>query len=390
MTESQEAVRMGDRRAWMRLIGAGIWLVYLNTVVAAIWEESGWSRALGLVAVAAFCLVYLAGMFTVSVFRDSQRKRHLLISWIYVGLLIILAAVTVPSAGDTCLAFTVFIAVAAVASMPLKQAFSVAVTLVLLCEMTAQTVPDWSDHGNGFSVALASLAVGFIRSTILRTRELRAAQEELAETAVAEERSRIATDLHDILGHSLTVITVKAELAEKLMNTEPARARDELSQLQELSRSALHDVRQTTLGVRGISLAGELAAARQALDSAGIEADIPSAADQVPQQLRELFAWTVREAVTNVVRHSNAQHCRIEFSDTWLSVTDDGIGLGAPASGHGLGGMRQRADTAGAVLTLGAGIDGSGTEIRLDSGDAAAESSTGSAESSPVTQETHG
>ena len=169
------------------------------------------------------------------------------------------------------------------------------------------------------------------------------------------ERARIARDLHDILGHSLTVVTVKAELAQRLLDVDLDRARKELGELETLARDALSDVRATALGVRGISLAGEIAAAREALAAAHVEAELPGAADEVPTRWRELFAWTIREAVTNVVRHSRATPLRGPARPARVEIVDDGVG-GAPAGadGQGLPGLRRRAEALGATLTVGA------------------------------------
>lgn len=139
-------------------------------------------------------------------------------------------------------------------------------------------------------------------------------------------RSRIARDLHDILGHSLTVVSVKAELAERLLDVDNVRVRQELEDLQRLIRDALADVRATALGVRGISLPGEIAAARSALESAGIDPLLPTAAEGVPSRWRELFAWTIREGVTNVIRHSGATSCEISLGENGVSVVDNGHG----------------------------------------------------------------
>ena len=132
------------------------------------------------------------------------------------------------------------------------------------------------------------------------------AHEKNAELAVENERTRFARDLHDILGHSLTVITVKAELANRLLDVDTERARAELTDLERLSRDALADVRRAVEGYRELTLPGELARARTALAAAEIEAELPNSTDEVPSHLRELFAWTVREGVTNVIRHSGA------------------------------------------------------------------------------------
>jgi two-component system sensor histidine kinase DesK len=173
-----------------------------------------------------------------------------------------------------------------------------------------------------------------------------------AELMVQQERNRMARDLHDILGHSLTVITVKAELAGRLLDTGAEdRARSEVADLERLSRTALADVRKAVEGYREISLSGELARAREALAAAGITARTPTALDQVPADLVEPFAWTVRETVTNVLRHSRATTCTISVTPSSITVADDGVGAaGTRGIGNGLSGLRERASMAGAVL----------------------------------------
>jgi len=271
----------------------------------------------------------------------------------------------------TCL---VYVASSAMVGLPWRQAVPFAAALLVLAEVLAWRVPGWDDQGYGLAVLLGSAASGGFRLAAERQLRLRAAQQELAEVtqrelaevAVAEERARIAADLHDILGHSLTVVTVKAELAQRLLDVDLDKARAELRDLEALARDALSDVRATALGVRGISLPGEIAAAREALAAAHVGARLPGATDAVPTRNRELFAWTIREAVTNVVRHSRAQSCEVRLAPDCVEVVDDGPGDGAPAAdGQGLRGLRRRAETAGAMLTAGRREDGQGFLVRV-------------------------
>jgi two-component system sensor histidine kinase DesK len=199
-----------------------------------------------------------------------------------------------------------------------------------------------------------------IRRAILRSIELTAARKDFAELAVQEERNRFARDLHDILGHSLTVITVKAELAGRLIDANPSRAAAEVADVEQLARAALADVRAAVAGYRELSLAGELVAARTALQAAEVRADLPTVVDEVPEENRELFAWVVREGVTNVVRHSGAQRCTIRLGPSLIEVIDDGKGPtpDGGASGHGLVGLRERANKVGASLQVGQAADG--------------------------------
>ncbi len=208
----------------------------------------------------------------------------------------------------------------------------VALPLVLLdaglLVVLGETLPGWdSGVGIAFSVLAASVAMFGIQQMLLRNRALVAAHSENAELAVENERTRFARDLHDILGHSLTVITVKAELAQRLLDVDPERTRAELADLERLSRDALSDVRRAVEGYRELTLPGELTRAR---NGAGGRRDRRATAQRQRRrtdQLRELFAWAVREGVTNVLRHSQARTCTIELGSRRVEVRDDGRGI---------------------------------------------------------------
>ncbi|GAA1390998.1 sensor histidine kinase [Luteococcus peritonei] len=224
----------------------------------------------------------------------------------------------------------------------------------------------WSEaHGMALGTLGAMAGAGFGRIASQRGREARAMTEHARQLEISEERNRMARDLHDILGHSLTVITLKADLAARLVDADPQAAKQELAEVQSLSRSALADVRATVNNYREMSLAGEIARAAKTLGSAGVKAELPTSVDQVELDLRELFAWSLREAVTNVVRHAEARHCRVELGAGWISVADDGRGISGPTDGHGLEGLRQRAAAAGCRVDLAAGIGGRGAELRV-------------------------
>jgi len=170
--------------------------------------------------------------------------------------------------------------------------------------------------------------------------KLRRTRAELARAAVAEERLRIARDLHDLLGHSLSLITLKAELARRVIGSDPDRAATEIAELETVARQSLSDVREAVAGFRQPDLAGELAAARQLLDAAGIASDISSTgADRLAQQVDAALAWAVREGATNVVRHSRATRVAIRVS-TGDSVATAEIQDNGPAGTDASGGSR--------------------------------------------------
>jgi len=206
---------------------------------------------------------------------------------------------------------------------------------------------------------------------------LKETRAELARMAVAEERLRISRDLHDLLGHSLSVIALKSELAGRMIETDPQRAAKEIAELEAVTRRSLAEVRQAVTGYRQPSLAAELAAVRRMLASAGIDCrvDAPGSYD-LPPEVDALLAWTVREGSTNIVRHSGARHAGITVTVTGASasaeLTDDGAGppagRGTPAAdggiSSGLAGLAERAGRLGGTLLAGAGRNG-GFRVRV-------------------------
>jgi two-component system sensor histidine kinase DesK len=348
---------------------AAVWLFYLTSTVVTLWhDDNAWTRYLGLFGVAAFAATYL---FLVSL------TRHIRYGIVPPGFtaraalgvlaLLILFAIQIPGAGYHALSCLVYIAAFGMVGLPLVTGITLAAALCTLAEILAGAVPGWHDDGYGLAVLLGSLATWGIRLAGERQVRLSSAQQEIADLAVQNERARIASDLHDILGHSLTVVTVKAELAQRLLDVDLERARKELSDLEALARDALADVRSTAMGVRGISLPGEIAAARAALAAANVEADLPGAADEVPSRNRELFAWTIREAVTNIVRHSKARHAQVKLGMASVEILDDGVGcVAAGGDGQGLPGLRRRAEALGARLTVGGRDDEPGFRVRVE------------------------
>ncbi|WP_063628961.1 sensor histidine kinase [Amycolatopsis taiwanensis] len=210
-------------------------------------------------------------------------------------------------------------------------------------------------HGSAGDVAaVAGITTGFFfMGRLLHTvRHLRAAQREIATLAVTAERERLARDLHDILGHSLTTITVKAGLARRVLEStkDIDRAITEIHEVEGLSRSALSDVRATVSDYREVSLPAELVGAKAALRAAEIDADLPHAVDNVRTDLQQPFGYVLREAVTNVIRHSNAKQVKVRFGRTWLEVEDDGRTASGSAPGNGLRGLRERLAGVGGTL----------------------------------------
>ncbi len=182
---------------------------------------------------------------------------------------------------------------------------------------------------------------------------LRLAQEEVEHLAKVAERERIARDLHDLLGHTLSVIVLKSELATKLAERDPRRAIEEMREVERISRDALAEVRAAVSGYRSRGLLEELASARRTLEGAGVAVTCDAQPVPLDPAQEGVLALALREAVTNVVRHAGARACRVrlacEDGRALLEVHDDGRGGAAP-EGVGLAGMRERVQALGGTL----------------------------------------
>jgi two-component system sensor histidine kinase DesK len=351
-------------------IFAGVWLVYLAPVVQEAVHRPGIiERAVGLIAVVAFGAAYVWSFLLLR--RWRRRGWGVPMAWRIrvLGLSVALFVVTALVVGEQSLAMLVFVAVQSIFVLPRRAGLVGAAVCVVACEALVR-LPGWSSmEGVGFSVALASIAMWGVTGMLQRNVELAQAQRTIAELAVQTERTRFARDLHDILGHSLTVLTVKAELAGRLVSIDAARAEREIGEVEALARQALADVRAAVAGYREVSLPGELASARAALDAAGISADLPGAVDDIPDERRDVLAWAVREGVTNVVRHSGAKHAWVRLTRDGVEIADDGVGpadSGPTGAGqtHGLVGLRERASAAGARVVVGR-RDGGGFVLKV-------------------------
>jgi two-component system sensor histidine kinase DesK len=344
-----------------RLVGtffAGIWLVFLSDAFTEAWRQRQHLRGdTGLILLVLFVLLYLLHFTHLRAAVWGSRgtiagswyvTRIGLLYWAGLALLAVLSTATIGQEGAST---WVFLAVSGLWTFRLRIGWVIGGLLVGVYEFLTFHVDGWAhDASISMSMVLAMAAVTGGMIAAQRQRALAEAREENARLAVRDERNRMARDVHDILGHSLTVITVKAELAARLMEVSPERAKVEVADLERLARDALADVRQAVAGFREMSLPAELARARSSLAAAGIEADLPTAADAVPSHLRELCAWTLREGVTNVIRHSEATTCRVTLDERGITITDDGVGQQPGAPGTGLVGLQERAEAVGAQL----------------------------------------
>ncbi|MFI5910204.1 sensor histidine kinase [Dactylosporangium sp. NPDC051541] len=374
MPNAQPAVRSGPGRFFW--LWAAVWLFYMAGPILDAWHRPAvWERIVGLVAALVFCAVYLTGFVAVRRhYRATGRAPTAAESALRVGGLVVSGAVLTLVVGESGLTTLVYIGVTAVFTYPPRTAWSLVFASALTAGVLPRIVPGWDGTIDlVFAVMVAALAVWGVTRVVQRNAQLAEAREEITRLAIAAERNRFGRDMHDLLGHSLTVVSVKSELAARLVQLAPERAEAELADIQRLVREALVDVRAAVAGYREMSLATELASARSALDAAGIEADVPVTGEAVDPDRQELFAWVVREGVTNVVRHSEAKHCWVRLDRAAVEISDDGrgpAGLDAqPAeesAGHGLDGLRERLDAAGCALTVGR-RDGGGFLLRASS-----------------------
>jgi two-component system sensor histidine kinase DesK len=228
---------------------------------------------------------------------------------------------------------------------------AIAVVATLMATLGRASGWEWPSIGQLVLIvgALGLWASVFARQ-IATVAELRTAREEIARLAVAEERLRFARDLHDLLGHSLSLITLKSELARRLLPTAPEKAKAEVCDIEGVARRALREVREAVTSYRQPTLGGELGGAREMLEVAGIACRIENKAGVLPNTTGTVLAWTVREGVTNVIRHSCARRCEIRMTQDGdkvsVEVKDDGLDSSPErnesGAGSGLSGLAER------------------------------------------------
>jgi two-component system sensor histidine kinase DesK len=348
-------------RRWR--VFAGIFLIYLGYALPDLWKHTWPVRIAGLVFLLAFIGIYL-GLLPLAAFGPRRR-------WaprVLVAMTGIMVAYLVTISGGGIVMAT-YVAIAWV--LLLQPVVSVPLVLVLAAAVTflPQYVDAWDVHGLQFGVSvpilLVSLAMFGLRSSFANTTALYQARQEVEHLAAEQERLRIARDLHDLLGHALTTVTLKAELAARLTSRDPERAAREMREVADLARQGLADVRATVAGYRELGLLNEIASAREVLAAAGMTAELPAAVEDVPAPARELFAWTVREGVTNAVRHSRAERVAVRIAPDHIEVADDGRGPADSTPGNGLTGLSERAAALGGRLSAGPG-PGGGYVLRVE------------------------
>ncbi|MFE2284049.1 sensor histidine kinase [Streptomyces sp. NPDC059443] len=347
------------RHKAVKLTWTGLWLFYLSAPVVDLVRggHSTGARLLGGLGLAAFVTWYL--ILVLRTARPMPTRRVLL----SVSVLAAQATLLSLTLGREWLVLFVYVAISSGAALPGNISRWTVPCATALLAVTANAVPDGDEYLAG--LLIPSLMGGFamigVRAMIRTTIELREARATVAQLAANEERLRMARDLHDLLGHSLSLITLKSELAGRMLPDQPEAAARQVADIEQVSRQALVDVREAVSGYRRATLPGELAGARTALTAAGILADLPSdCAEEFPEEIESALAWALREAITNVVRHSGAKRCTVSLATTQtlagrmaeLTVTDDGAG-GPSVAGNGLTGLTERLEAVGGTLSTG-------------------------------------
>jgi two-component system sensor histidine kinase DesK len=361
MTQPTAAAPLDPWEKFGWLMGA-VWLVFLifPTIELLTSDHAVVWRTLGVVGILTFAAVHISGFIKIN--AAHSRRAVLRAGLTHLAGMAVIAIALTPLIGVNTLGLLPYLVALAMFSLPLVWSFAFGGTAIAVCILAPLLRGLWHELWIfTIIIVLIMVTTGLIRVFDERGAAHRAMA---AELALAAERDRVARDVHDVLGHSLTVVTVKAELAQRLIESDPDRAHEELAQIQALSRTALAEVRATVAGLRVASLADEVVLADVALSGAGIEANLPEDLSVVDPRHRVLLAWVLREAVTNVVRHSSAGRCTVELGATRLAVIDDGCGTDDLREGNGLRGVRERVGAAGGSVSLTTGPSG-GTVLEV-------------------------
>ena len=381
----------------VRGTSAAIWIAFIVFPLVNAIGKHGTALQQGLIVAGAalFVAVYVTMVLT---WRLERPTRLTLL--LFVLLLSLASALTIGQSSGWGFLFTYCAGCIALVAGGKQLGFFAVALCAGLAAVTSAV--GGADGGTVVSYVASSAGIGMLMLVMgdlrLRNQQLSEARAELAQMAVAQERERFARDLHDLLGHSLSVITLKAELAGRMISGAPDAAAREVAELEQVARTALTEVREAVSGYRQPTLERELAGARMALSAAGIEADVEEAHVPLAPPVEAVLAWAVREGATNVIRHSGARRCTLRvtasLADAGVEVIDDGVGnvaasggvasrpggsaSGATATaaaaarqvngnasgGHGLAGLAERARLVNGALEAGA-LPGGGYRLAV-------------------------
>jgi two-component system sensor histidine kinase DesK len=342
------------------------WLLVLYSPLHAVMSGQYPRPLYAYVGLGLFALLYVGTILTSFMPRIQDGR-------IPVALALVMVPVTGALAGSLPSALLLYslLAVACAVVVPDRGAPLVLLGVPALGAFTAYMRGQSSD---ALSTALSGMLAGAVVFVMIKlfsvVDQLKETRQALAKGAVADERLRFSRDLHDLLGHTMSVVALKAEAVRRLAPTDLDAAIAQAASIEEVSRKALAEIREAVSGYRETGLGEELDRARSLLGAAQIVATVHESGPPLPSQTENLLAWIVREGVTNVVRHSRATHCEITLDrgadPVLLSIRDNGTGCtaaGADAPGNGLRGLTERVNAVGGTLT--ADATGKGFQLQV-------------------------
>ena len=335
---------------------ATVWVLFLALPIIQLLLGSfaWWQRLLGLTGVLGFIAGYVWAFSTpdnrassVGVPPIGLPTRVLLRE---LAVQTFFTVLTLPALGWWTVCFFPFFCSLILFSTTLRRGIPTVVMatgLLVAASLLWNTHPD--SHWQVLGISLTEVPIVIARIAVELQERRTAAERELA---LVSQREALGRDVHDILGHSLTVLTLKAEVARRLIEHDPAAASRELDEVITLARGALTDVRSTVTRLRSPDLASQVEATRTALSAAQIDMEMLGSAQDIPERQRALMAWALREATTNLVRHARATNVTVHLAPGMLRVSDDGVGLAGDQPGNGLEGLRSRFEQEGGSLTI--------------------------------------
>ena len=375
-TDSSMARSMSRRSS----LFANVWLLFLLFPVLSVWfgDQGLTRRALAVGLVALFAV--LTGLGNRALIRSELGLDHGSAgrTWWWFASMVMVNLVAFVVAGWPMLGLLPFI----VSSAVFQFRWPIALTVWGACLAATIVIPALTGIlAEAWSFSLLVFSVGAAASMMRANDEHQLEQGQLrTQLAISDERNRVARDVHDVLGHSLTIVILKtqvcARLLDRLETLDPvgrqdvdklvAQTRSQLGELESVSRGALAEIRATVGGLRSSDLADEIAAARVVLADAGVELVVLGDVAQVDPEDRSLLGWVVRESVTNIVRHARADRCEVAIAPhdgpILLRVADNGVGIGDRVAGNGLAGLSERVERHGARLRV---IDDAGTVVEV-------------------------
>ncbi|QFQ02677.1 Sensor histidine kinase DesK [Corynebacterium urogenitale] len=342
------------------MLFASVWLIFLLIPLGLALASLGIDRAAmsaTIALTALFITIYLFYFGTYTYFPRgwSQCRRSVTV----LAVLVVIALTSSAFVGPWALSFFPFTCALIIFTCPPRLSVpTVAVSSLIVTGLTFLFLAEMAVGLLGATLSpLFILGIGLLSHKDDENRDLRHRLE------LTEERERIALDVHDLLGHSLTVINLKSELAKRLLDTQPSQARAQLDEIASLSRTALAEVRSTVTHLRSPTLPGAFDATARALQTAGISYSLPDDTG-IAGPNGALFASVMKEATTNILRHAQAGSVEVRLAADRLQITDDGVGLSSDAEekGHGLRGIKKRVQQAGGTAFI-EQAPGGGTRI---------------------------